>query len=484
MTRVNLVDTTVRDGQQCLWATRMSTAAMLPAAAHLDAAGFSAIEVVGAVQFDAAVRYLKENPWHRLRLLRERICNTPLQAVVRSSCILGFEPQAQDINELWVERLVANGVRRFVFFDGLHDIDNLVPAIRHAKKLGAFSTGWLTYSDSPVHTDELYAQKAREFIDHAGVDALMIEDASGVLTPERVRTLVPTLREAAGEVSLGLHSHGLSGLCQRTYLAAAELGVDNLYTCVPPIADGNAPPSVYTTARNLRYLGFDVDVDDRELDRARDHFAAVARHENKPVGRPMDYDAATCGHQVPGGVMSNLQAQLQDAGLADKLPEVLEECTRVRADLGWPIQVTPFAQFIGVQSTLNVIQGERYRTVPDEVKKYALGYYGKLLSPVAPDALDRILENGSAYIRDNPSPPEPVLPGLRKRYPTLDDEQRMLRHFFDAGIVEGMVEVGESSATLGSSPLIELVRQAVNRRSAARVHVRKGDFMIELRRND
>ncbi|KAA3622869.1 MAG: pyruvate carboxylase, partial [Proteobacteria bacterium] len=438
MKRIDLVDTTFRDGQQCLWATRMSTETMLPVAERLDSAGFSAIEVIGAVQFDAAVRYLKENPWQRLRLLSERITRTPLQAVVRSSCILSFEPQAEDINRLWIERLVANGMRKFVAFDGLHDIGNLVPALLHAKSLGAYTTGWLTFSDSPVHTDTLYCAKAREFIERADVDALMIEDASGVLTPERVRTLVPALREVIGDMSLGLHSHGLAGLPQRTYLAAAELGVDNLYTCVPPVADGNAPPSAYTTARNLRYVGFDVAVDESALDPVRDHLNAVARYEDKPIGRPMDYDAAACGHQVPGGVMSNLEAQLVAAGLADKLPEVLDECTRVRADLGWPIQVTPFAQFIGVQATLNIIQGERYRTVPDEVKKYALGYYGKLLSPVEPDVLDRIMENGSSYIAEQREAPGPVLPALRKRYPGLDDEERMLRYFFDGGIVHSM----------------------------------------------
>lgn len=483
MPAIDIVDTTLRDGQQCLWATRMSTAAMLPVAEKLDETGFSAIEVMGAVQFDAAVRYLQENPWERLRALRERITRTPLQAVVRSSCILGFEPQPEDLNRLWVERLVANGVKKFVAFDGLHDLDNIIPALKYAKELGAYTTGWLTFSDSPVHTDDLYVAKAREFIERADVDAVMIEDASGVLTPERARTLVPRLKAAIGEMSLGLHSHGLAGLCQRTYLAAAELGVDNLYTCIPPVADGNAPPSVVTTLRNLQYENFEVSLDLDCIETVGEHLAAVGRYEGRPIGRPMDYDAASCGHQVPGGVMSNLQAQLNAAGLSHKLPAVLEECTRVRGELGWPIQVTPFAQFIGVQATLNIIHGERYAVVPDEVKKYALGYYGKLLSPVEPNVLDRIIENGSSYIPDHPPKLEPVLPYLRQRYPDLDDEERMLCHFFDSSLIEKMNKAGGvRKKMVSTSPIVEAMRQACGRKGVRRISVNKDDVMIELRR--
>ena len=482
MKMLRIIDTTFRDGQQCLWATRMSTPAMLPVASTLDQAGFSAIEVMGAVQFDAAVRYLQEDPWERLRLLRQEIVHTPLQAVVRSSCVLGFEPQPDDLNEVWVEQLVENGCQRFVAFDGLHDLDNLTASMRRAKALGATTVGWLTYSISPVHTDELYAKKAKEFIEHVGVDELMIEDASGVLTPERVRTLVPAIRAVIGKRRLGLHSHALAGLPQRTYLTAAELGVDNFYTCVPPVADGNAPPSVVTTLNNLRYEGFESHVDLESLQAVTEHLSAVAHRERRPIGRPMDYDAPSCGHQVPGGVMSNLQAQLANAGLTDKLPAVLEECTRVRADLGWPIQVTPFAQFIGVQATLNVMQGERYLTVPDEVKKYAFGYYGKLLSPVDPDVLDRIENNGSSYIARERPTLEPVMPRLRERYPNLPDEQRLLRYFFDSSLVDPLKTDLKSMTGHKTTPLVELVREACSRQHARRISVQKDDIRLELRR--
>ena len=318
MKRIGLVDTTFRDAQQCLWATRMTTPMMLPIAERLDRAGFDVIEVVGAVQFDACVRYLGENPWERLRLLSQRIQQTPMQALFRSKCVLGFDMVPDDLSELWAERLFANGIKRFVAFDGLHDLGNIAPAIRHARKLGAEVTGWLTYSLSPVHSDELFAAKAQEFIDEVGVDRLMIEDTGGILTADRARTLVPAVKAKMGDMSLGLHSHGLIGLCQQTYLAAIELGVDHLYTAIPPLADANAPPSITTTARNLRYLGYDIGVDDALIAEMSAHLDAVAETAGKPRGAPSDFDASFMGHQIPGGVYSNLKAQLEAAGLGSR----------------------------------------------------------------------------------------------------------------------------------------------------------------------
>ena len=206
MTKIGIVDTTLRDAQQCLWATRMTTPMMLPIAERLDRVGFDTIEVMGAVHGDAAVRYLGENPWERLRLLSEHIQRTPMQALFRSKCVLGFDMVPDDLSELWAERLFAAGMTKFVAFDGLHDLGNIAPAIRHARKLGAEVTGWLTYSLSPVHTDELFAAKAREFIDDVGIDKLMLEDTGGILTPERIRTLVPgvkaTLAPKSGKASM------------------------------------------------------------------------------------------------------------------------------------------------------------------------------------------------------------------------------------------------------------------------------------------
>jgi len=322
MAHVSIIDTTLRDGHQCLWATRMTTDMMRPVIESMDGIGFEAIELMGAVHFDACVRYLKDDPWERIRLFRNKV-RSPLQGLLRSRCALNFELQPEDINRLWVERLLANGMSRLIAFDGLHDLDNLEAGLLHAKSLGAYTTGWLIFSESPVHTDELYASKAKEFIKRGQVDQLMIEDTSGILTPERARTLVPAIKAAIGDKRLGLHTHNLAGLGQQLYLQAVALGVDQLYTCIAPIADGNAPPSIQTTLKNLRYAGHTLDLDDALIERVSDHFTAVAERHGKPLGRPQDYDAANFGHQIPGGVMSNLVAQLEAAGLGDRIGEVL-----------------------------------------------------------------------------------------------------------------------------------------------------------------
>jgi oxaloacetate decarboxylase alpha subunit len=480
---IRIVDTTFRDAQQCLWATRMSTAMMIPIAEKLDSAGFDVAEVMGAVQFDAAIRYLAENPWERLRLLRQRFTRTPLQALIRSKCVLGFELVPDDLSALWAERLIANGVKRLIVFDGLHDLDNLAAATRRAHELDAYVTGWLTFSDSPVHTDDLYVAKARDFIDRLKIDALMIEDTGGILTPERAATLVPAIKAVIGDLSLGLHSHGLIGLCQRTYLEAIRHGVDNLYTAIPPLADANAPPSIVTTVRNLRASGYSCSVDDALVAEMSAHIERVADLAGKPKGAPRDFDVTFLGHQIPGGVHSNLKSQLEAAGFGDKLPEVLEESARVRADLGWPIQVTPFAQFIGVQATLNVVRGERYAVVPAELKKYALGYYGKLLAPVEPNCLDRIAERGPSSIPLTPPALEPIVPTLRKRYPSADDDEILLHHFFEAGLVDRALKNKPDLDAFMSveTPLAQLIKEASLRPRVKYLSLSKEGLTLEIK---
>ena len=436
MARLKIVDTTLRDGHQCLWATRMPTRMMLPVAETFDRAGFHAIELMGNVHFDACVRYLGENPWERMRAMKRRITRTPLQGFLRSACVLGFELQPMDLNRLWVELLFAHGLERIVAFDGLHDFDNIAEPLRHAKRLGARAIAWLIFSESPVHTDALYARKAREIIARAQVDEIIIQDTSGILTPERAATLIPAVKKEIGGMALGLHSHSLVGLPQRTYLEAVKHGVDCLYTCIAPIADGNAPPAVQRVARNLRHAGFELDIDDGAIDQIARHFEAAARAEGRPFGRVRDFDLAQFDHQIPGGVLSNLVAQLEQAGIGERIEEVLEECGRVRAEFGYPIQVTPFSQLIAVQATLNVLHGERYAVVPDEVKKYALGYFGKPLAPVQGDVLDRIVERGARSIALRPEAPPPAVPRLRAKYPGIGDEERLLRHSFPGDLID------------------------------------------------
>ena len=466
MREIRITDTTLRDGNQCLWAMRMTTAMMLPIAERLDRTGFESIDLASAAQFDVMVRFLKENPWERVRLMRRKISHTPLRSYIRSKSLISFDVLPDDVVELWVERLIANGFRVIASFDGLGDVNNMEVSLRAAKRQGATVIGALAFCESPLHTDALYVRQAQELVARVGVDAIMIKDSCGLLTADRIRTLVPALKAAIASVPLELHSHCMTGLAPLVYLEAAKLGIDQLHTSIAPLANGAAQPATQTMTRNLRGMGFRVNLDDALVSEVGAHLQRIAEDEGLPVGIPAEYDAFHYQHQVPGGMLPNLRLQLKEAGLLQRFDEVLRECARVREDLAWPIMITPFAQLVATQAVFNVINGERYRTVPDEVKKYALGYYGKLLAPVNPDALDRIVENGSERIALEPQRLAPAVPMLRKQYPHASDDERLLRYMFAGSQVDQMLEAGPIRTAYNSNhSLVRLLRELQNVRA-------------------
>ena len=481
MAEIRIIDTTLRDAHQCLWATRMTTAMMLPVAEQMDRAGFEAIDLMSAIQFDVCVRYLKEDPWQRLRLMRQKVTRTRLQSAMRSKSLLSFDVQPDDVNYLWLECLAKNGIRRVRAIDALCDLDNIVGILRLVKELGMESVGSVVFCQSPVHTDQFYAQKTRELIERAGIDVMMIKDPGGLLTPDRIRTLVPAMLEVTGKVPLELHSHCMTGLAPLVYLEGVRLGVTQIQTSIAPLANGPAQPATQTVVRNLRSMGYTVNIDDRLVAAAGAHFKRVAEHAGLPLGVPMEYDQFHYEHQIPGGMLTNMKFQLQQAGLMHKFDQVLEETARVFRELGWPAMVTPFSQLVGTQAVLNVMQGERYRTVPDEVKKYALGYYGKLLAPVEPDVLDRIIANGSSLIALKPQPPAPAVPRLREKYPHLSDEERLLRHLYAGSQVDDMRAAGPlQTEYCFDQPIVRLLRELAKRRNPGRIAISKGDTRLEL----
>jgi oxaloacetate decarboxylase alpha subunit len=470
MRDIPVVDTTLRDAHQCLWATRMTTAHMLPVAERMDRIGFQRIDLAGTIQFDVCIRYLKENPWERVRLMRERVTRTPLSSFTRSKNLVSFDVLPDDIVALWVERLVANGFREVGTFDGLNDVDNMMVTLDVARKLGVKTFGALSFSLSPVHTDELYVHTARELVRRGKVDAIWLKDAGGLLTVDRIRTLVPAIKKVIGAVPLELHSHCMTGLAPLVYLEGIQAGADRIHSSIAPLANGNAQPSTQSMARNLRAIGYGVNIDDALVEEVGHHFRRIAEQEGKPIGTPQEYDAFHYEHQVPGGMMSNFRSQLAQAGLSHLLEELLHECARVRKELGYPIMITPFAQLVGTQAVLNVVQGERYRTVPDEVKKYALGYYGKLLAPVEPNVLDRIVANGSPGIPLKPQPLAPAVERLRRQYPHASDDERVLRFMFAGQQVDDMLSAGPMKTEyLFEKPLVRLVRE-LSKRRFTRVH--------------
>ena len=473
---ITVVDQTFRDAHQCLWATRMTTAHMLPVAEIMDRIGFQRVEAIAAIQFDVCVRFLKEDPWQRVRLLRERIRRTPLSSFLRSKNLVSFDFVPDDIVAFWVERLLANGIREVGSFDGLNDVDNMLTALDVARQFGARTIGALSYSLSPVHTDELYASIAKALVDRGKVDSIWIKDAGGLLTVDRIRTLVPALRKVVGNTPLELHSHCLTGVAPLVYLEGIKAGADCIHTSIAPLANGAAQPSLQSMTKNLRHLGFRLDIDDAAVAQVSEHFSRVSEQEDKPVGQVLEYDAFHYEHQIPGGMLSNFRVQLAEAGLSHKFDELLQECARVRQELGYPIMITPFSQFVGIQAVLNVVHGERYRHVPDEVKKYALGYYGKLLAPVEPNVLDAIVQNGSQHIALAPSPLEPGLARLRKRYPRANDDELALRAMFAGNQVDEMLAAGPMQTHYSfEKPLVRLIRELASRK-VTRVYISSAEL--------
>ncbi|MEY4711214.1 MAG: hypothetical protein RIS88_664 [Pseudomonadota bacterium] len=463
--KIQVVDTTLRDAHQCLWATRMTTAHMIPVAQDMDNIGFERIDIAGTIQFDVCVRFLKEDPWERIRQMRKRLVRTPMSSFTRSKSIMSFDFVPDDVVELWVERLVANGVREIGTFDGLNDVDNMLVTIRAARRQGVRTIGAISYGLSPVHTDEVYVRTAQDLVRRGQVDAIWIKDAGGLLTVDRIRTLVPALKQVIGAVPLELHSHCMTGVAPMVYLEGVMAGADCVHTSIAPLANGNAQPSTQAIARNLRALGFEVDIDDGLVDRVGDHFRRVAAQEGKPLGVVQEYDAFHYEHQLPGGMLANFRVQLAEMRMLDRYQQVLEECARVRKELGYPILITPLAQFVGTQAVLNVIHGERYKVVPNEVKKYALGYYGKLLAPVDPQVMDRIVANGSSAIALQPTPLAPAVDALRRQYPEASDDERLLRFMYAGAQVDDMRAAGPMRLDYPfEAPLTALVRGLAERK--------------------
>jgi oxaloacetate decarboxylase alpha subunit len=484
MREIRLIDTTIRDGNQSLWATRMTTAEALPALEAMDEAGFLHLDVHSALHVDVCVRYLKENPWERVRLMAARVKRTPLRMGFRSG-ITGFSTRLpDDFVDLWVRKWREYGIEVFWCHDGLIDINNIGRNVATVKKHGGYGVAPLTFTDSPVHTDELYAQKTRDVIKRFKADAIMIKDSAGLLTVDRARTIVPAILKAAGDVPVEIHSHCLTGLGPLVCLEAVKLGVDRVHTAISPLSDGASHPSAATMMRNLRTLGYRVSVDPGRVDQVSEYFLAVAKRTGRPIGVPAQYDAFHYKHQVPGGMLANFKSQLKEARMLDKLDAVLEEVSRVRVDLGWVLMVTPFSQLVGVQAMLNVITGERYKVVPDEVKRYALGHYGEPPAPIDPVVLDKIVSNGSKAIPEKPEEPEAVVPMLRSKYPDASDEERVLRylfeqHFVDEMLAAGPIRAGDASFSV-RHPLVYLLEELKRRPAVARLYIRKGDDCLEL----
>ncbi len=474
---IKLIDVTLRDAHQCLWATRMTTAMMKDIAPRLDEAGFEAIDLVGGAVFDVMVRYLREDPWERMRILNKWVTKTPLIIHTRGQSLFTFEFFADDVVKLAAERFAANGMRYHTPYDALNDMRNLEIPIKEAKRHGLYVVGGLAFTFSPVHTDEYYVEKARELLAH-GVDAIFVKDASGLLRPERVGTLFPALKSAIGSTPLQVHTHCNSGLAPYVVLQAVEHGADVVHTATSTLANGVSHTPTELFVRNCRRRGFDVDIDLNQIQEVADRLAYIAEREDKPVGSPREYDEFHYHHQCAGGMVSNLQYQLETIGLEDKLEEILEEAGQVRMDLGYPIVISPFAQYIVTMALLNVMgkdQGKaRYETVPDEVRLYVRGGYGEIAGRIDPNLYDRITR-GAKPITERPGAlVPPALERLKKqRGPFASDDDLLLAAFYDDNQYRALKEAGaiNTDYPIMTTPIKTLIEELSKRKGISQFTV-------------
>ena len=375
MNKIKITDTSLRDGHQSLWATRMTTEDMLPVLEKLDNVGYHSLEVWGGATFDVCIRYLNEDPWERLRVIRKTVKNTQLQMLLRGQSLVGYAHYPDDIVEKFIEKAAENGIDIFRVFDALNDIRNLETSMKAIKETGKHAQACVVYTISPVHTMDHFVETALRLRD-MGADSICIKDMAGLLSPYVSYELVRKMKERVG-LPVQLHTHYIGGLAVVSCIKAAEAGVDVIDTAAVPMAFGNSQPPVETIVRALQGSEWDTGLDLHALFDIANHFEMLRKHKGFERGVTRISDMKVFEHQVPGGMISNLVSQLEEQKASHRLDEVLEEIPEVRKDLGYPPLVTPTSQIIGIQAVLNVLMGERYKLCPGEVKDYVRGYYGK-----------------------------------------------------------------------------------------------------------
>lgn len=390
--KIGFTETVLRDAGQSLIATRLSFDKMEPVLEKLDKAGYYSLECWGGATFDVCLRYLNEDPWERLRKLRAAVPNTKLQMLLRGQNILGYKHYPDDVVKRFVKASVRNGIDIIRIFDALNDLTNLKVAIEATLEAGAMASGTISYTTSPVHTRDAYVKMAKE-LESMGVSTICIKDMAGIMTPANAYELVSSIKDSV-DLPLVVHTHSTTGTAFMTYLKAVEAGADVIDTAISPFSGGTSQPATETLAIALRELGYDTGLDEKLLFEIAEYFKPIrnAYLEDgtlNPIS--LTTDTQCLDHQVPGGMLSNLLSQLKMMNALDKYDEALKEVPRVRADLGYPPLVTPTSQIVGNQAVNNVLVGERYKNVSNEVKGYCRGEYGKTPAPIDPEIMKKVL---------------------------------------------------------------------------------------------
>jgi oxaloacetate decarboxylase alpha subunit len=459
---IDFIDTSTRDGNQSLWgATGLTTPDVTAIAPTLDRVGYHALDFTSSTHMAVSVRFHREDPWERIRLVRAAMPETPLNFITTGMRFISWVPCDQDVMDLSFRLVVRNGLRRFQIADPSNDPTRLRRLARMAREAGVEEiVVGLTYSISDVHTHQYYAERAAALADCAEMDRLYLKDPGGLLTVDAVRDLAPSLRAAAGQRPLELHSHCTIGLAPLVYVEGVKVGFDVVHTASGPLARGTSQPEVFSTVRNLEASGYGHRLDLEAQTVVSEHFAELARVKGLPPGQPQEFDAAYYRHQLPGGMVTTTRRMLEEVRRPELFSQVLEEVTRVRAEMGYPILVTPVSQFVASQAARNVIDGKRWMNVSDETVRYFLGHYGDTPAPVDPEIASRVLGRpGVAKLREL----RPVtLEGARERFGRrISDEELLLRLTMPEEQVDAMVAASRTPGDAGPLPAARPGRSAV-----------------------
>lgn len=424
--KVLITDTTLRDGHQSLLATRMKTEDMLPIAEKMDAVGFHSLEVWGGATFDSCLRFLNEDPWERLRALRQAFKKTKLQMLLRGQNLVGYRHYPDDVVDLFVQKAVENGIDIIRIFDALNDVRNMERAIQAARAAGAHVQATVVYTTSPIHDIAHFVATART-LESMGAHSICIKDMAGILKPFDAYELVKEIKKAVG-LPVQIHTHYTSGMASMMYLKAIEAGVDIIDTAMSPLALGTSQPPTESMVATLAGTPYDTGLDLNLLSEIAEYFQKVRKkYAQFDVGTTVDTNVLR--YQIPGGMISNFVSQLAQQNALDKLPQVLEEVPRVRKDMGYPPLVTPSSQIVGTQAAMNILVGERYKMVTNEVKAYMKGLYGRPPGPVNEEVRRKIIGD-EAVITGRPADGlEPGLPEARKAVaPYMEKEEDVLSY--------------------------------------------------------
>lgn len=426
--KLRICETVLRDGHQSILATRMRYEQMEPVLGLLDEIGYEALECWGGATYDSCLRFLNEDPWERLRKLKSNLKNTPLQMLLRGQNLLGYKHYSDDVVEAFCNAAVKNGIDRIRIFDALNDPRNMEAAIKYSKKAGAHVQSAMVYTISPVHTTESFLKVAETLVE-MGTDSLCIKDMSGLLGPADAYDLVSTFKNRFGELPIDLHSHFTCGLASTTYWEAAKAGVDIIDTAISPFAHATSQPATETMIEMFKGTEWDLGLDLDKYIPLVDHFRKVKQQiaEEFNLKPASDVIPAVRRYQIPGGMLSNTQNQLNEMGMGDRFFDVMDEMPRVREDLGYPPLVTPTSQIVGTMAMMNVMMGDRYKMVPNEVKDLVRGKYGALPGKIS-DGIRQTIIGDEQPITCRPADLiEPELEGYRqdlatKGYNGITDE--------------------------------------------------------------